>query len=89
MNIDIRDVEAMQALRPLEVAAYLRSHGWTSREAGTGRATVWTLTVAGEEYEALLPLDPSIRDFALRMGDLFTSWPRPSSGPRRRSTRTC
>ncbi len=71
MNVDIRDVEAMKVLRPLEVAAYLRSRGWTSREAASGRATVWALRVAVDEYEALLPLDPSIRDFALRMGDIL------------------
>jgi hypothetical protein len=71
MNVDIRDVEAMKALRPLEVAAYLRSRGWISRDAAAGRATVWTQTVAEEEYEVLLPLDSSIRDFALRMGDVL------------------
>jgi hypothetical protein len=70
MNVDIRDVEAMKALRPLEVAAYLRSRGWTSKDGG-GSATIWTLTVAKEEYEVLLPLDPTIRDFALRMGDIL------------------
>jgi hypothetical protein len=70
MKIDIRDVAAMEALRPLEVAAYLRSHGWTSREAAAGRAAVWTLPAPDGEYEALLPLDPSIGDFALRMGDI-------------------
>jgi hypothetical protein len=71
VNVDIRDVGAVKALRPLEVAAYLRSRGWASREAGAGRATVWTLTADGEEYEALLPLDPSVGDFALRMGDVL------------------
>ena len=71
MNIDIRDIEAMKALRPLEVAAYLRSRAWMSREAGTGRASVWTGGVGNEEYEVLLPLDASIRDFALRMGDVL------------------
>lgn len=71
MNVDIRDVEAMKALRPLEVAAYLRSRGWMPQDAAAGRATVWTQSVANEEYEALLPLDPSSRDFALRMGDIL------------------
>jgi hypothetical protein len=71
MKIVIRDVEAMKALHPLEVAAYLRSRAWVSREARGGRATIWALTVADEEYEALLPLDPAIGDFALRMGDLI------------------
>lgn len=71
MNVDIRDAEAMKALRPLEVAAYLRSRGWVSQEAGGGRATVWVVRIADEEYEALLPLDSSVRDFALRMGDLL------------------
>lgn len=71
MKVEIRDVDAVRALRPLEVAAYLRSRGWVKAELHTGRSAVWTLTVAGEEYEALLPLDQAMRDFALRMGDLL------------------
>jgi hypothetical protein len=70
MKVELRDPEAMKALRPLEIAAYLRSHGWTARDGAGGRASLWTLKVGDEEYEALLALDPSIRDFALRMGDV-------------------
>jgi hypothetical protein len=71
MNIDIRDAQAMTALQPLEVSAYLRSRGWAQRPAGAGAATIWTLTVAGDGYDVLLPLDPSVRDVALRMGDIL------------------
>lgn len=71
MKVEIRDVDAVRALRPLEVAAYLRSRGWVKEATHTGRSAIWTLTVAGEEYEGLLPLDQAMRDFPLRMGDLL------------------
>jgi hypothetical protein len=71
MNVDIRDVDAMKVLRPLEIAAYLRSRGWTVREPAASRASVWSLTVESEVYEVILPLDSSSGDFALRMGDIL------------------
>jgi hypothetical protein len=71
MKVDPGDVEAMKALRSLEVGAFLCSRGWISGEAVTGRATVWTVPVGGEEYEVLLSLDPSIRDFVVGAGGKF------------------
>lgn len=71
MNVDIRDVEAVQAIRPVDAAFYLRAGGWTPQEQQTGRGSIWLRTVQNEEFEALLPMDHQIRDYALRMGDLL------------------
>jgi hypothetical protein len=71
MRVDIRDVKAVEALRPLEVAAYLRAKGWMQKHATPGREVIWTIVTNGEEYEILLPLDQTTPDFALRMGDLL------------------
>jgi hypothetical protein len=71
MRVDIRDVKAVGALRPLEVAGYLRAKGWTQKYATLGREAIWTSVAGGEEYEILLPLDQTTPDFSLRMGDLL------------------
>jgi hypothetical protein len=71
MNIDIRDPHALRAIQPADAALYLRSHNWLQGHTEPGRASYWTLTQNGEEYEALLLLDVQLRDYALRMGELL------------------
>ena len=70
MNIDIRDAKTIGLLLPLEVAAYLKAKGWQAQPV-KGSASVWTVVSAGENYEAQIPLDQSVRDYALRMGELL------------------
>ena len=72
MNVDIRDAEAVKAIRPVEAALYLRASGWVASDQQAGRAATWTRQVEGEDYEALLPMDPQVRDYALRMGELLS-----------------
>lgn len=73
MKVSIRDPASVAALRPLEVASYLRSTGWTQVQAREGRFAIWTH--AGD-HEAMLPLTRDARDFALRMGDLLAALSR-------------
>lgn len=70
MNTEIHDAEAMKALSPLEVVAYLRSTGWEEARHFQNRASIWTLRIGDEEFEAAIPLQQSLGDFALRMGDV-------------------
>lgn len=70
MNIEIRDAAALRTLRPLEVAAYLRSKGWKSTEQ-TANASTWLRTLGTEVFEATIPLYESLRDYALRMGEVL------------------
>jgi hypothetical protein len=72
MNIEIRDANAVRAIRPGDAALYLRSRQWEAKNAPAGQPTVWLRTVDGEEYEALLPMNQEHRDYALRMGDLLS-----------------
>ncbi len=67
MKATIRDAAALAVLRPLEVASYLRASGWTRVETHSGSHAVWTWN---DQFEALLPLNDSVRDFAHRMGDI-------------------
>lgn len=71
MNVDVRDVKAVQMLRPLEVAVYLRAKGWIEQKPFSPKASVWTLSESKQEYEVLIPLDQAVRDYSLRMGDIL------------------
>jgi hypothetical protein len=71
MNIDIRDATAIRALRPLEVAAYLRSRGWSQQKADPAKAAVCTISVGKEAFEAVVPLDQAVSDYALRMAEVL------------------
>ena len=70
MKVDIRDASAIGSLRPLEVAAYLRAAAWIP-QASAPTLSVWTKGTGDDQFEAVVPLDRTQRDFALRMGELL------------------
>jgi hypothetical protein len=65
----VTDRNALAGRSPSELAMYLRAHSWVIREHDDVSA-YWTKTVDGEEYEALQPLESSLRDYALRVQDI-------------------
>jgi hypothetical protein len=71
MKVTIRDPQTLAAVRPLDLAAYLRTRGWQERERSAGRSAIWTLTQSGDEFEILLPLDNTYRDYPQRIADLL------------------
>lgn len=70
MNVEMRDPAVLRALRPLEVAAYLRAKGWAQLPRIPG-AAVWSNVLDDEPLEIVVPMDPSLRDFAARMGEVL------------------
>jgi hypothetical protein len=72
MKIDIRDAEAVRAIQPVDAALYLRANGWNIAQQPSNQSAVWEKQVRGESFEALLPMNASLRDYALRMGELLT-----------------
>ena len=68
MKVDIRDTEAVVALRPLEIASYLRASAWKQSDVKPGQYAVW---IWEDDVEAFLPLRTDTSDYALRMGDLL------------------
>jgi hypothetical protein len=69
MRAILADSDTLMAIRPLDIAAYLRFHGWRPADGeSSGRAVRWLLQ-AEEEYELLLPLDRAFRDFPLRLSE--------------------
>ena len=72
MRATIRDPEALQAVPPPALAAYLRNRGWHQVEQVGDKASVWSRTVeeAGE-LEILMPLRRDLRDFPQRMAEVL------------------
>ncbi len=74
MRATIRDRQTLSAIRPLELVSYLRSRGWSKGDENAGKWASWQLkNKADEEFEIVVPLSSTIRDFALRMGDALTA----------------
>ncbi len=71
MKVDIRDGLALQAIPPVDAALYLRSKNWEQTKFQPGRSSTWRLIVGDEEYETLLPLDHTPKDYVLRMSELL------------------
>lgn len=73
MSASVLAPDALRALRPLEVASYLRVHGWRQEADLNGKGSVWLLPAeAGrDEADITLPLQRDLGDFALRMGDVL------------------
>lgn len=73
MRVALHDAEALRALKPLEVAAYLRAKGW-QKEADIGdRASLWLLRREpdGTEFDVTLPARREFKDYVLRMGEVL------------------
>lgn len=71
MRVAIRDPKTLAKVRPLDLAAYLRTRGWREVERSVGRSSIWTLGENGDSFEVLLPLDETFRDYSMRIGDLL------------------
>lgn len=69
MKAVIVDPNALRSLKPLDLASYLRTRGWTvSRHIGDLGAE-WA-SDDGQD-EVLAPADPDLRDFPQRIGELL------------------
>lgn len=73
MRANGQDSSALTALKPLEVASYLRVHGWRKEAEIDGKGSVWVLPAAAgrDEADVTLPLRRDLVDFPLRMGDVL------------------
>ena len=72
MKALIQDSKTLNALRPLDIVAYLRSRQWQEAQR-LERGALWTKEIAGNTFEVLIPLDVTIRDFTNRMSDVLKS----------------
>jgi hypothetical protein len=70
MKVAIKDAETLNAIRPLDLAAYLRSTGWRRHKVVEDRWSVW---IKGDDFEVALPLNRDFHDFTLRMSDALAT----------------
>lgn len=74
MKAHIRDQATYQALPALDVVRYLRAQGWREADQLGERASIWVHgSENGEGYEVMVPLEQTLRDYALRMAELFST----------------
>lgn len=84
----VNDTEAastlLGALQPLDVASYLRTHGWRLEMAIGEKGSLWlnTLDGSGDEADVTLPLRRDLADYTLRMADLVQVLVRVEARPR-------
>jgi hypothetical protein len=72
MRVSIRDAGTLQAIRPLELAAYLRAAGWREAKSIPNEYATWVLAdKSGDEFEATLPLNHAFGDYSLRIGSIM------------------
>ncbi len=71
MKVQIRDVDALRALKPLEVSAYLRAKGWRQAADLHGKASLWLLTSEGNEFDVTVPQRRDMGDYALRISEVL------------------
>jgi hypothetical protein len=72
MKTSVRDTEALQSLRPLEMVQYLRANGWRQARQIHDKASCWTgKGYTGEELEILLPMRSDFADYAARMAEVL------------------
>lgn len=66
MKVRIDDIQALGALRPLDIAAYLHARGWTEVDSD-GPTAAWEHTIDGVAYQVLAPLHQGWRDYGRRV----------------------
>lgn len=70
IEAQVTDPAALAARSPSDLAMYLRARDWIMREhSETG--VQWVKVVEQDEYEALQPLESSLRDYGARVRDVL------------------
>jgi hypothetical protein len=79
MRAIISDVDTLRALKPLELAQYLRAKGWRQDGELGSKATLWVrsdVVDQGGGDEIILPRGRDFADFDLRMAEVLTTLAR-------------
>ena len=71
MRAIITDRDALLRVQVPELEQYLKRNGWRL-SVTTPKATLWTLEhSAGEQFEIELPLNSKVRDYPIRVSEIF------------------
>src|SRR5690606_27973212 len=75
VKASVTDPAVLAAVRPLELSAYLRAHGWRPR-FGEGDLEEWELDTNDGVVEVAVPKHPHWRDYARRVREVIAELSR-------------
>jgi hypothetical protein len=72
MKVAVQDSTTLRALKPLELAAYLRAKGWHQEADLSGKGSLWLLqSLSGAEFDVTLPAKRELGDYVLRIAEVL------------------
>jgi hypothetical protein len=79
--MNVREIVGLEAIRPLNVVDYLRSHGWVDTKSGNESYVVYRRETARGDVKAKVLLDDTFSDFSVRMAELADTISRVEARP--------
>ena len=67
VDVQIRDVAALEGIPPTALRAYLESRGWELQENWRNRLLIWTKERDGQVHQILMPLHERSGSYATRI----------------------
>jgi hypothetical protein len=72
VKVTVQDAATLRALKPLELAAYLRAKGWRQEADLAGKGSLWlSQDDDGKEFDVTLPARRDLGYYALRMAEVL------------------
>lgn len=79
--MNVREIAGLEAIRPMNVVDYLRSHGWVDTGSGDLTVAVYQRVTDRGDVRAKVLLDDSFSDFAVRMAEVADTISRLEARP--------
>jgi hypothetical protein len=79
--MNVREIAGLDAIRPMNVVDYLRSHGWVDTGSGDLSVAVYQRLTDRGDVEAKVLLDDSFSDFVVRMAEVADTISRVEARP--------
>ncbi|HEX3555868.1 MAG TPA: hypothetical protein VIA62_21845 [Thermoanaerobaculia bacterium] len=73
MRAVVQDREALLSMLPVNMAAYLRTHGWQEIQKESGRYSIWSRSGGPRGPQILLPLRRDFEDYAIRASQVLAA----------------
>jgi hypothetical protein len=74
VRVAVQDTAALNAISPVEVAAYLRAAGWRQAFVDGDKSSLWLFHDSrNSEAEILLPLRKDFKDYSIRISELLST----------------
>lgn len=74
IDVEIRDVAALERISLAALRGYLESHGWELQENWRERVLIWTNERDGQVHKVLMPLHELSGSYATRIYEAISSF---------------